>query len=50
MDQSPNWYMSSKHRVLKILSFLITSTSSIRCSMGLSKLLEYGMNALRIFS
>jgi hypothetical protein len=31
-------------------SILTISTSSIRRSMGLSKLLEYGMNALRIFS
>src|SRR6266498_933716 len=36
--------------VFKIQICQITSTSSIRRSMGLSKLLEHGMNALRIFS
>jgi hypothetical protein len=36
--------------VLKVPNFLTTSTSFIRRSMGLSKHLEHGMNALRIFS
>jgi hypothetical protein len=31
-------------------NILTTSTSSIRRSMALNKLLEYGMNASRIFS
>jgi hypothetical protein len=35
---------------LKILNFKTTSTSSIRRSMGSSKPLEHGMNALRNFS
>ena len=42
--------MLNNHRVLKIPSVQIMCTSSIRRSMGLSKLLEHGMNALRIFS
>ena len=35
---------------LKIQNFQTMCTSSLRFSMGLSKLLEHGMNALRIFS
>jgi hypothetical protein len=37
-------------QTLKMKSILIIYTSSIRCSMGLSKLLEHGINALGIFS
>jgi hypothetical protein len=42
--------MWSNHRALKMKNILIMYTSSIRRSMGLSKLQEHGMNALGIFS
>jgi hypothetical protein len=42
--------MWSNHRVLKIKNILIMYIRSIRPSMGLSKLLEHGMNDLGIFS
>jgi hypothetical protein len=42
--------MCSNHRPLKIKNILTMYISSIRRSMGLSKLLEHGMNALEIFS
>jgi hypothetical protein len=42
--------MWSNHRALKSKNVLIMFISSIRRSMGLSKLLEHGMNALEIFS
>jgi hypothetical protein len=42
--------MWSNHRALKIKNILTMCISSIRRSMGLSKILEHGMNALRIFS
>jgi hypothetical protein len=38
------------HWALKIKNILPMYTSSIRRSMGLSKLLEHGMNVLGIFS
>jgi hypothetical protein len=38
------------HQALKIKSILTMCTSSITRSMGLSKLLEHGMNVLGIFS
>jgi hypothetical protein len=42
-------YMLINHRTVKIQTFPTMCTSSIRHSMGSSKLLEHGMNALRIF-
>jgi hypothetical protein len=42
--------MSSNHRALKIKNILIMCISFIRRSMGLSRLLEHGMNVLEIFS
>jgi hypothetical protein len=42
--------MSSNNWALKIKNILTMFISSIRRSMGLSKLLEHGMNALGIFS
>jgi hypothetical protein len=41
--------MWSNHPALKMNSILIMYTRSIRRFIGLSKLLEYGMNALEIF-
>jgi predicted sulfurtransferase len=37
-------------RALKMKNILTMCTNSIRCSMGLSKLLEHGMNVLATFS
>ena len=42
--------MLRNRRALKTISILTMFPSSIRRSMGLSKLLEHGMNALGIFS
>jgi hypothetical protein len=42
--------MWSNHRALKIKNILTMCISSIRRSMGLSKLLEHDMNALGIYS
>jgi hypothetical protein len=41
--------MLSNHQALKIQNFQTMCTCSIRRPMGLSKLLEHDMNALRIF-
>jgi hypothetical protein len=38
--------MWSNHPTLKVKDILIMSINSIRCSMGLSKYQEHGMNAL----
>jgi hypothetical protein len=38
--------MWSNHPALKVKDILIMSINSIRCSMGLSKYQEHGMNAL----
>jgi hypothetical protein len=42
--------MWSNHWALKIKNILTMSISSIRCSMGISKLVKHGMNDLGIFS
>jgi hypothetical protein len=42
--------MWSNHRALKSKNILIMCISSIRHSMGLTKLVEHGMKALGIFS
>jgi hypothetical protein len=42
--------MWSNYRALKIKNILIMCISSLRSSMGLSKLLEHDMNVLEIFS
>jgi hypothetical protein len=42
--------MWSNHWALKIKNILTMSISSIRHSMGISKLVEYGKNDLGIFS
>jgi hypothetical protein len=42
--------MWSNHRALKSKNILIMCISSTRRSMSLNKLLEHGMNVLRIFS
>jgi hypothetical protein len=42
--------MRRNHRALKIKNIITLCISSIRRSMGLSKLLEHGMNDLGIFS
>jgi hypothetical protein len=42
--------MWSNHWAFKIKNILIMYISSIRHSMGFSKLLEHGMNGLEIFS
>jgi hypothetical protein len=42
--------MWSNHQTLKTKNILTMCISSIRCPMGLSNLLEHGINVLGIFS
>jgi hypothetical protein len=49
MIQSKKKCIWSNHPALKVKNILTMSINSIRCSMGLSKPHEHGMNALRTF-